>query len=149
MPTTTILEALARSQRRSLTRIRDLKPEFLFGGHGAPLSGVANVQRELNASLAWLDTLENSVLEILRQKSPLRTIDATRAVWRKVYERAGVKSAEAREARDPRQYSVVSVNAMLLDLSRRGPDWEWLLSNPSTPAKRIVQAMALTSPAQA
>jgi glyoxylase-like metal-dependent hydrolase (beta-lactamase superfamily II) len=32
------------SQRRSLIRVRELKPEWYFGGHGTPLSGVANVQ---------------------------------------------------------------------------------------------------------
>src|SRR5262245_8750 len=30
----------AVSQRKSLLRIRELKPEWYFGGHGAPLSGV-------------------------------------------------------------------------------------------------------------
>src|SRR5262249_51201338 len=62
------------SQRRSLIRVRDLKPDWYFGGHGTPISGAANIERELNSALEWLDTLENSLLDSLRQKSPLRTI---------------------------------------------------------------------------
>jgi hypothetical protein len=68
--------------------------------------------KELNDSLAWLETLENLVLKVLREKSPCAP-SMRPGPWRKVHERAGLKSAEAREARDPRQYSVVSVNAML------------------------------------
>jgi hypothetical protein len=91
--------------------------------------------------LDWLDTLEKLLLDSLREKSPLSTIDVTRAAWRKIYEKAGVKAANAREATDPRDYSVVSVNAMLLDLSRRGlvkrtRDSEWELANPVVPVSR-------------
>jgi glyoxylase-like metal-dependent hydrolase (beta-lactamase superfamily II) len=126
------------SQRRSLERVRELKPEWCFGGHGTPLSGVAAIEEALTAALHWLDTMEKLVLEALGEKSPLPTIAVTRAVWRKVYEKAGVKDADAREARDPRQYSVVSVNAMLLDLSRRNvvkrnSDLEWELARPAAP----------------
>ena len=126
------------SQRRSLIRVRDLKPDWCFGGHGTPLSGATNVQAELNAALAWLDTLEGFVRDSLQEKSPLRTIDVTRDVWRKVYEQAGVNAANAREARDPREYSIISVHAMLLHLSRRGlvartRDLEWELANPAAP----------------
>src|SRR5262245_9681509 len=99
------------SQRQSLLRIRELKPEWYFGGHGAPLSGVGNIQEELNAALDWLNALEKLLLDSLREKSPQRTIDLTRATWRKVYENAGRSPADAQEARDPREYSVVSVNA--------------------------------------
>jgi glyoxylase-like metal-dependent hydrolase (beta-lactamase superfamily II) len=129
------------SQRRSLNRVRDLKLEWYFGGHGAPLSGIAKIQQELNSALGWLDTLEKLVLEGLRETSPQRTIDLTRAVWRKVYEKAGTTPGNAREARDPRECSIVSVNAMLLDLSRRGlikrtRDLEWELADPPAPLAR-------------
>jgi glyoxylase-like metal-dependent hydrolase (beta-lactamase superfamily II) len=124
------------SQRRSLARIRDLKPEWYFAGHGEPLMGPAKIESELNAALSWLDTLEKSALEILREKSPRTTIEMTRATWSKVYQKAGISSANAREAREPREYSIVSVNAVLLDLSRRGiikrtRDLEWELTNPT------------------
>jgi hypothetical protein len=81
---------------------------------------VATVHGELNSALDWLNTLENSLLDSLREKSPLRTIDLTRAAWRKVLEREGANTAESQEVGDPREYSIVSVNAMLLDLARRG-----------------------------
>ena len=77
---------------------------------------MANVQGELNSALDWLDTLEKSLLDSLREKWPC--------------------PADAREASDPRDYSVVSVNAMLLDLSRRGlvkrtRDLEWESGAPN------------------
>ena len=103
-----------------MIRVRDLKPEWYFGGHGAPLSGIGTIQEELNSALDWLNTLEKFLLDGLREKSPQRTIDLTRGAWRKVYEKAGSSRIDDREARDPREYSIVSVNAMLLDLSRRG-----------------------------
>jgi DNA-binding MarR family transcriptional regulator len=89
----------------------------------------------------WLNTLEKLLLDSLREKSPQRTIDLTRAAWRKVYEKAGGSPADAREARDPREYSIVSVNAMLLDLSRRGlvkrsRDLEWELADSAAPLAR-------------
>jgi hypothetical protein len=106
----------------------------------SPLPGVANIQEELNSALDWLDTLEKLLLDSLREKSPQRTIDLTRAAWHKIYEKAGRNPADG-EARDPREYSIVSVNAMLLDLSRRGlvkrsRDLEWELADPSPPLAR-------------
>jgi hypothetical protein len=102
------------------------------------LSGIANIQEELNCALDWLNTLEKLLLDSLREKSPQRTIDLTRATWRKVYEKAGSSPADAREAKDPPEYSIVSVNAMLLDLSRRNlvkrtRDLEWELADPAPP----------------
>ena len=100
--------------------------------------GPAKIESELKAALNWLDILEKSALEILREKSPRTTIEMTRATWSKVYQKAGISSANAREARDPREYSIISVNALLLDLSRRGiikrtRDLEWELANPAQP----------------
>src|SRR5262249_1356522 len=128
------------SQRQSLIRVRDLKPEWYFGGHGAPLSGVGKIQEELNSALDWLSTLEKLLLDSLREKSPQRTIDLTRAAWRKVYQKAGNR-VDPGEARDRREYSIVSVNAMLLDLSRRGlvkrtRDLEWELPDAAAPLAR-------------
>jgi hypothetical protein len=97
---------------------------------------VARILRE--GDVIEHEGLNLEVLHAPGGKSPLPTIAVTRAFWRKIYEKSGVEDADAREARDPRQYSVVSVNAMLLDLSRRNvvkcnSDREWELASSAVP----------------
>ena len=106
------------------------------------MSGIEKIQQELSSALDWLNTLEKLLLDSLREKSPQRTIELTRGVWRKIYEKAG-RPADAGEAREPREYSLVSVNAMLLEMSRRGlvkrtRDLEWELAAVDSAQVKVV-----------
>ena len=110
--------------------------EWCFGGHGNPLSSAARIQDELKSALGWQNQCWTSCA-----KSRPCPRSRSRGLSGAKFTSAGVKDAEAREPREPRQYSLVSVNAMLLDLTRRGlvkrnSDWEWELANPAAPSAR-------------
>jgi glyoxylase-like metal-dependent hydrolase (beta-lactamase superfamily II) len=98
------------AQRRSLARVAELKPVWNFKSHSGPVSGPA-VQTELGCAAKRLEQIERAVLEALGEKSPLSIAEVTRAVFRKLTNT---------EMTSFRNYAVVSVNAVLLDLSRRG-----------------------------
>lgn len=97
------------SHRRSLERVMALKPEWNFKGHRVPRHGT-DVQTDLDCALARTDAIENALLEALKERSPLTLAEAVRAVFARLL---GMTVSA------PPDYARVSVEAFLLDLSRR------------------------------
>ena len=100
----------AASQRRSLERVAALRPAWNFKGHRVARSG-EDAQKDIDCALARMDSIERALLDALRGQPPASLSRLTREVFRRVLNM---------EVEDPANYALVSVNAFLLDLARRG-----------------------------
>ena len=109
------------SQRKGLQRVRSLAPAWLFKGHRVERRD-AEAQADLAAASTRLDIISESLVEALRERSPMTLAEATRAAFR-----AALPIEPPAELPN---YAVTSTLAFLLELShqgraRRRPDLSW------------------------
>ncbi len=108
------------AQRQSLDRVGKLRPAWLLRGHRAPRTG-ADVAADFASAVARVEAIERALLRALRESAPLTVAAGVRAAFRDVL---------GMEVTEPPQYAVITVQAFLADLGRRGlarqnPDLAW------------------------
>jgi len=96
-------------QRRSLARLADLHPAWLFKGHREPRSG-DDVPADIAAAIGRLDDIEGALIGVL-EEGPVTLAQAVRAVYETVLDM---------DIGAPTNFGVCTVTAFLLDLAQRG-----------------------------
>lgn len=114
-----------KSQRRSLERIHALRPEWIFRGHRAPRRGAAEIEADIASALGRLDNIEAALVETMAAPGPHSLASLTVAAFRRVLKLV---------PKELPNYAIVSVEAVLTDMSRRGvarrnQELDWELTN--------------------
>lgn len=107
-------------QRRSLARVRELDPAWLFKGHREPRTG-RDVAMDLASATARVEKVEKAIRRALEAWETLTLADAARAAARDVL---------GRDESAPGRYMLVTARAVLTELALRGlarqtPDLTW------------------------
>jgi glyoxylase-like metal-dependent hydrolase (beta-lactamase superfamily II) len=101
------------SQVASLARLRSLNPAWLFKGHRVARTG-PDVARDIDAAAARVTNIEAALLKVLASGARLGLAGACRAVFREVL---------GQEVTELAPYAMVTIDAFLAWLSRRGLTW--------------------------
>ncbi len=98
------------SQARSLERLKELGPAWLFRGHREPRSGDA-VGPDIASAQKRLDDIESALLAGLSEHGHLSDVQATLQAFKRVL---------GKELEAPPLYGITGVRSMLAWLGRRG-----------------------------
>ncbi len=100
----------AAAQRQSLERIAKLQPAWLFRGHRPPRTD-GDIAADFASASGRVEAIERALLRALAESAPLTVAAGVRAAFRDVL---GMTITETP------QYAIVTVQAFLADLGRRG-----------------------------
>jgi glyoxylase-like metal-dependent hydrolase (beta-lactamase superfamily II) len=96
-------------QRKSLERLRELRPGWLMRGHRAPRTG-DDIEADISSAEERLEKIEHCLVDALREESSLTVIQAVKIAFRRVL---GMRVSSVPG------YARVTVTSMLTDMAVR------------------------------